>query len=145
MYGRSCLHLALEGSFRLQNSDLREAPSKLLRAGADVYAKDSQGITPSHIACNRNWLYRLGPPKVFKSEKNDDLQLRKIWAQALTMCGYDAEEVIRRSVDDEIARHSWYGGERSWIDEDGVPHDEEYPEEGFEEDFENDNLLSADG
>ena len=121
--GRSCLHLALQQLPFCKIGEWSGALSKLLRAGADVYAKDSRGVTPSHIACNRNLTCSLSSLEL-SDEENDDLQLRKVWVQALTMCDYDAEEVIRTSVGDEIAKYGWYGSESSWIDENGIPHDE---------------------
>ena len=91
-----CLHKAIHGSYQADQDGIREALILLIRAGADVYAVDSSGCSVSHIACcaDTKWRdYDNSPPgRAFIS--NNDLLLRKIWTEALSACGHDAEEVI---------------------------------------------------
>lgn len=93
-----CLHLALWGSYFGKSLRVK-ALILLIKAGADVYAENQHGFTVSEYACMSR--------KQFNDAPNDSLMhhssicfsgLRKGWIKALTACGYDAEEVISRSV-----------------------------------------------
>ena len=86
-----CLHSAILGSPYADRDETKAALILLIREGADVYARDCQGRSVSDIACTKRTrisytLHQYG--------YNHDLLLRKIWMEALSECGYDAEEVI---------------------------------------------------
>ena len=106
-----CLHKAIHESHYADQDGLREALILLIRAGADLYAVDSSGCSVSHIAC------RADTKWINNSEgaiSNTDLRLRKIWTEALSAYGHDAEEVISTTIhlkgwsdgdDDSISDH----------------------------------------
>lgn len=106
----TALHLALGGTKHRGLEDIHEALLLLIQAGADVHAKNWYGCTPSHRACHLNAKYHVKPS--YSRQRSSDLALRKVWAAALSDCGYDAEEVILRSVGKEIAEHGWNGSRR---------------------------------
>lgn len=97
-----CLHLAILGSHHAEIDELTDALILLIREGADIYARDRSGYSVSDIACCKKtrWRYgaNYGPDHFFESPYNLDLRLRSIWMEALTACGYDAEEVISSST-----------------------------------------------
>lgn len=96
-----CLHLVLGGTW-LKTLIKVDALILLIKAGADVYAENRHGFTVSEYACMS--------PKQFKDAPKDYLLgypfplspdvsgARGDWLKALTACGYDADEVISRSV-----------------------------------------------
>ena len=81
--------------------ELTEALTLLVKGGADVYARDHLGRTVSEIACCRKSKWYDGSWIDFKTCRrtvNRDLRLKEIWMDALSVCGYDPEEVISASV-----------------------------------------------
>ena len=74
---------------------LRDALILLITNGADVYAKDSHGRSVTDIAYNARTKWSHDRCCL---HLNDDLRLRDIWTEALAVCGYDVEEVVRRSL-----------------------------------------------
>lgn len=94
MFGESCLHLALNGSHNATLNDIQDVLTLLLWAGADVYAIDDSDTSVSETACERDKRYRTNKGVT----NNQKLWLRVIWVEALTICGYDAEEVISGSL-----------------------------------------------
>ena len=171
--GRTCLHLVFFGSllYGFDLSDMLECFCKLIRASADVYAICNEGLTPSHVACNRNFVYETGTWAEFgtwrdlyspKLYQNSELQLREIWTQALGRCGYNAEEVMRQSVGEKIAKEGWYGCIGSvghyyrrklgsiGFDPTKLPdacpkHDDEFSESGCEDSDDSDTEVSENG
>ena len=96
-----CLHGVLQGTFRGCQRELTEALILLVKAGADVYARDNSGRTVSEIACCKRtkWYYSSWrDSKCYKRRVNHDLRLKEIWMEVLSVCGYDPEEVISASV-----------------------------------------------
>ena len=90
-----CLPLAIYGSCMEGPEGLRDALIVLITNGADVYAKNSFGHSVTDIAYNaRTTWWHNG----YSSHLNYDLRLRDIWTEALAACGYDVEEVVRRSL-----------------------------------------------
>ena len=123
-----CLPLAIYGSYMECLEGLRDALILLIKNGADVYAKDRFGRSATDIAYNASteWLHcGHGHP-------NSDLRLRDIWTEALAACGYDAEEVICRSL--QVAEVT---------DSDGDM-DEDEDEYDISEDEDEDNNSDAD-
>ena len=90
-----CLTLAITGSERETLEGLREALILLITNGADIYARDKSGRSATDIAydAKTRWCH-----DGYRSDLNDHLQLRDIWTGALAACGYDVEEVIKRSL-----------------------------------------------
>ncbi len=86
-----CLHLAISGSLYTGLDEMKAALVLLIRGGADVYARDHRGHSVSDIACSKETEFAHFPGKY---RRNHDLALREIWTEALSACGYDAEEVI---------------------------------------------------
>lgn len=66
-----------EGEFYISLTELNELLMVFITAGADVCAINDEGETPSKIAQDYGW----------KDE----------WTKALTLCGYDSEDVFARS------------------------------------------------
>lgn len=89
-----CLPLAIRGSEMESPEGLRDALILLINNGTDVYAKDSHGHSVTDIVYNARttWWYDD------TWHLNSDMRLRDIWTEALTTCGYDAEEVVYRSL-----------------------------------------------
>ena len=56
-----------------------------------MYARNPLGYSVSDIVCGKKTMFRC---TVFKCAYNHGLLLREIWMEALSACGYDAEEVI---------------------------------------------------
>lgn len=115
-----CLHKALCGSYYADPDELKEALILLIRAGADVYARDSSGCSVSHIACHAKTTWqnsnstRVQGRLTYVLQSNNDLRLRKIWTEALSACGHEAEEFISATMhlegwsdgdDDSISDH----------------------------------------
>lgn len=90
-----CLHSAILGSGCSDLDGRREALIVLIRAGTDVDAKDHLGRSVSYIACCKEtkWM-----DHAWSQRDNHDLRLREIWTEALSACGFDAEEVISTSM-----------------------------------------------
>lgn len=80
IFGQTCLHLVLESiRFPEINSD-KVSVSLLVKAGADVYAKDKNGMSVSDVAYTPFFVgrsYNLGTYR------------RHLWDEILTECGYD--------------------------------------------------------
>ncbi|KAL8823587.1 MAG: hypothetical protein Q9191_005720 [Dirinaria sp. TL-2023a] len=99
-----CLHLALGGSRWESSEGLAKVLVLLIESGADVYARNSAGYSISDLACNVHtewWGFPCDATKRFYlvgNRRNFHLQLREIWADALSACGYNAEEVISSSM-----------------------------------------------
>ena len=133
-----CLDSAIHGSHFEDADGLTEALILLIREGADIYAKDDSGRSVSDIACctETEWRYRLKIERTWTARRNDDLQLKEIWTEALSACGYNAEEVIWTSMRVE---------ELSDSDSDSVSdqYDESDPagSDGFEKDTVNPTCL----
>lgn len=88
-----CLDSAILGSDLADLDDMKAALILLIRGGADVYARHDDGYSVSDIVCMKETEFGYsGNP--YRSVCNHDLLLRKIWMEALSACGYDAEEVI---------------------------------------------------
>ena len=89
-----CLPLAIYGSELESPKVLRDALILLIMNGADVYARNSDGRLATEIAndLEEEWSHDGN------SHLNSDLRLKDIWTEALAACGYDAEEVINRSL-----------------------------------------------
>ena len=86
-----CLHLAILGSKYVDLDEMKAALILLIRGGADVYARDRSGHSVSDIACSKDTKWT----NVQRWNRcNHDLLLREIWTEALSACGFDAEEVI---------------------------------------------------
>ena len=94
MFGESCLHLALNGSHNETLDGIQDVLTLLVWAGADVYAIDDGDTSVSEAACELDKRYRTSRGVT----DNQKLHLRKIWVEALTICGYNAEEVISGSL-----------------------------------------------
>ena len=112
-----CLHKAIHGSYQADQDGIREALILLIRAGADVYATDSPGCSVSYIACRAETEWKTNSTlDGIVNRNNNDLQLRKIWTEALNACGYDAEEVISTTMDLKCANVYLSRGRemRSW-------------------------------
>ena len=86
-----CLHLAILGSPYADLDEMKAALILLIRGGADVYARDHCEHSVSDIACSKETNFRHAPKQ---NRSNHDLTLREVWTEALSACGYDAEEVI---------------------------------------------------
>lgn len=91
-----CLHLALWGSYFGKSLRVK-ALILLIEAGADVYAENQHGFTVSEYACMSRNQFNDAPNDSWRHWSSFS-GLRKGWIKALTACGYDAEEVISRSV-----------------------------------------------
>ena len=87
-----CLHSAILGSQYVDLDEMKAALILLIRGGADVYARDRYGHSVSDIASSKETRFVHATTEQY--QYNHDLLLRKIWAEALSACGYDAEEVI---------------------------------------------------
>ena len=102
----SCLHFALCGGVYEGPEGLTNVLILLIEAGADIYAKDQSGDSASDIACTaaKRWCdgtakqWCDGSISGFLYRHNYDLRLKEIWVNALTACGYNAEEVISSSM-----------------------------------------------
>ena len=88
-----CLHSAISGSYSAYLDEIKAALILLIRGGADVYARDDRGLSVSDIACNKGTLF-CHAAQPYRRVYNHDLTLRKIWTEALSACGYDAEGSI---------------------------------------------------
>ena len=93
----STLHLAIGSSYNVTLGEVKRVLILLISNGADIFAKDDCGRSVSDLACDRRTLYRE-EPKFDKRYYNDDLQLKDAWMDALTECGFNAEEVISKSL-----------------------------------------------
>lgn len=93
------LFKALLGSLRENKTGILKVLILLIEAGADL---TTDGPLVSKIACNPQTTYKTSA--VFSIRRdcvgfiNHQLGLRRIWAEALTACGYDAEEYILQST-----------------------------------------------
>ena len=103
--GATYLHLAIKGSCAASLEEIEQVLCMLLERNANPLAENGIGVTVSHIACCRNSSFGC---KSFLNEKrctyregyhNSRLNLRGIWASALTKAGYNAEQVIESSVE----------------------------------------------
>ena len=124
-----CLPLAIYGSHMESPKGLRDALILLITNGADVYAKDRSGRSVTDIAYDAKT--KWWGDNYYK-QLNDDLRLGDIWTEALAACGYDAEEVIYKSL--QMAEVS---------DSDGYM-DEDEDEYDISEDEDEDNDSDAD-
>ena len=133
----SCLHLAILGSGYESPEGLRDALILLIVNGADVYAKDRSGHSVTDIAYNAGtkWWYDR------RWHLNGDWTLRGIWTEALAACGYDAEEVVSRTL-----RVAELPDSDSDMDEDEDDHDisEDEDDDNTSEDEANDNTHQDD-
>ena len=125
-----CLPLAICGSLKESPEGLRDALILLITNGADVYAKNKFGSSATSIAIDPMtlWCHDGHHPR------NGDLRLRDIWREALAACGYDAKEVISRSL--QVAEVSESDG-----DMDGDADDYDI---GEDEDEDNDSDADVD-
>ena len=91
----SCLPLAIYGSSEESREGIRDALILLINNGADVYAKNKFGHSATDIA------YKARTKSVYNGEwyKFDSWTMRDMWREVLAACGYDAEEVVRRSLE----------------------------------------------
>ena len=101
--GQTALHLVFDGSYFTNLDGIKRALCSLVKAGANLYAQDSKGLTPSHYASYRCLKYWAD----FRGQINSKLELLRIWKEALTTCGYNATEVVENSVGVEIAESGW--------------------------------------
>ena len=95
-----CLHNAIHGTIIGSQYELKKTLTLLVKGGADVYARDDLGRTVSEIACCTETRWYNGSWLDFQTSRrtvNFDLRLKKIWMDALSVCGYDPEEVISAS------------------------------------------------
>ncbi len=134
----SCLHLAVLGSTMESPEGLRDALILLIINGADVYAKDGYGRSVTDIAYNAGTEWRHD----HRRHLNSDLRLRSIWTEALAASGYDAEEVIYRSL--QVAKLPDSDGD---MDEDEdvyeISEDEDEDDDDTHED--DDNITQSQG
>ena len=94
--GMSCLQYALRGSLSLDSpAEIEETLVLLLKAGANPYHKDNDGMTPSHFACDGFTELLCGTTSY---SCNCDLQAFQLWTKALETCGYDARELVKESL-----------------------------------------------
>ena len=120
------LTFAIRGSLRVDESGLLGVLILLIRNGADM---THHGHWISEIACCPQTRYKLDyrfPRKMFDpfclEISNCDLKLRRIWAEALATCGYDAEEYISQSTRfEELSKTNDEGSE----DNSGTTSDED--------------------
>ena len=89
-----CLPLAIYGSRMETVEGLRDALILLIENGADVYARDSDGRSPTDIANDANTYWRYDD----EWHVNSELRLSDIWTEALAACGYDPKKVFCRSL-----------------------------------------------
>lgn len=89
-----CLPLAIYGSDMESPEGVRDALILLITNGADVYAGNGFGPSATEVAndpgtmwWHDSWFHL-----------NSDLRLKDIWTEALAACGYDAEEVNYRNL-----------------------------------------------
>lgn len=84
--------------------DVEQALHLLLNYGANPYANDIHGVTPSDMTCCQIFNHTL-TWHWMSARKRDglhaSLKLLGIWVSALTEVSYDAEEVIVASIDHE--------------------------------------------
>ena len=93
-----CLHSIISGSPYVDLDDVKAALILLIRGGADVYARNDHGYSVSDLTCRKDIgiTYAVGKYEMYR--RNHDHLLRKIWMEALSACGYDADEVISTSM-----------------------------------------------
>ena len=89
-----CLYLAIRETHLAEPDELKGILNALLQAGADPYER-AEYETVSEVTCDPHVM--LCDSRMARRH-NHDLVLRDIWSQALTACGYDAEEVISNSL-----------------------------------------------
>lgn len=151
-----CLHSAILGSQYVDLDEMKAALILLIRGGADVYARDYRGHSVSDIACSKETRYQHAPAHI---GYNHDLLLREIWTEALSACGYDAEEVISAGMrmeelpddDDEStsAQHEEYNctgcddSEEEYTNSPPCPMDEGWGAESRYQ-IDDDGVVSAD-
>ena len=92
-----CLQYAVFGSDYADLDEMKAALILLIRGGADVYARDRHGRSVSDIACNELTRF-MDAANPYRWCHNHYLPLRRTWTEALSACGYDAEEVISSST-----------------------------------------------
>lgn len=116
-----CLHLALEGKFNHAAEAHVQALTLLIKAGADVYAKNRHGFTVSEYACMSSEEFNDAPSDLINPHRyKGSRDLRGRWVEALNACGYDAEEVISRSVRVEEISDSESDDDENEDKDDGV-------------------------
>ena len=97
-----CLHIALRGSEREQSEGLTKVLILLIEFGADIYARNIQGKSYSERGCDKRTTWLEGSKDGYfrfpGTSFNYLLRLKEIWAEALSTCGYNAEEVIASSL-----------------------------------------------
>lgn len=105
--GRSALHMMFETFKRGKGllPDFQEALICLINAGADVFAVDKAGYSVSALACYPKVRSLIDPWTRLTQPFNENPELRTEWVHALEACGYDAEEVIAASVNEEELSH----------------------------------------
>lgn len=107
-FGETCLHLALYWlRFPVETLE-KDSLLLLVKAGADVYAKDYSGISVSDVANRR--------------ERNGYAYWRDLWDEVLTECGYDPTAVHERDQELEEVSDS---EEEVFDSEEGVSDSEE--------------------
>ena len=131
-----CLPLAIYGSCMESPEGLRDALILLITNGADVYAKDRFGLSVTDIATDAKtkWWYDD------KLHLNGDLRLRGIWGEALAASGYDADEVIYRTL--QMAELS---DADSKMDEDEDDYDTSEDEDNDSTDQDDENITQTEG
>ena len=108
--GKSALLLAIKGSRAATCKDIEHVLYLLLQKHADPYMKDNRGVTVSHLACDRSYVFGSNSGPQF----NKNLRLRKIWTFALRRAGYNAEEVMSVGIDSQARLHCHCRKER-WL------------------------------
>lgn len=92
-----CLHFVIKGSSCECPEGLTNALTLLIKRGANVYARDAYGLSVSDHACSARTKWRDDSDRL-DGKYNHDLRLRVLWTEALNASGYDAEDVISRSL-----------------------------------------------
>ena len=96
-----CLFLAIRGSYFVNALGIRDVIVRLIKAGADVYGRDERDHTVSDVVCDPDIMWwdsvewRLNG--IWLDRDNYDLRLKRIWLEALSECGMDAEKVFADS------------------------------------------------
>ncbi|KAI9703762.1 MAG: hypothetical protein M1836_007532 [Candelina mexicana] len=93
-----CLHETLSGSSTEDNEGITNILILLIRAGADIHAKDCHGSSVSDRVCAPEEIWWDHDSGTCRRVDNKDMRLREIWVKALRACGYNAEEVISCST-----------------------------------------------
>ena len=79
--GRTCLHYALDSLRNPSQVSEKESLLLLVKAGADVYAVDDNGISVSDVTYTRSDYDKMFNLGTYRGD---------LWDEVLTECGYDA-------------------------------------------------------